>query len=312
MNGEDQTILARQHLASLQVPPAFHDEIIARASPEQPASKSGLTGWLGTAAVFAYLGVAWLVWQGLEGLTTRHAEQRAEALGAVVVDVNFGLGLLLALFTVPLAAMALWPTFQIMGRSLRRDQLHVPASNLLFRKAGWLTRSAVKHAANSTTRAEEFLNAVYRWQVGWVAWPLCALAVTGLFITALETRSYFVAGPFGIEHGRMMPPFSTRTYAWSEAASVTLGCNSTDDDERLIYSVEFPDGHTFHVGEAQRFSQRRIPTLEAIDAQLPVNLPRKRWDWLGRNPMAELCVSAWSETVPDGHTRLVQLLRTSN
>jgi hypothetical protein len=313
LSEEDEMILARRKLAGLKVPAAYYDQIIALAREEQQATppKAWTSGWAATALVFCYIGAAWATWQLLDGFAFRHAQERAEALGAPVIHVNFGFGLLLAFFTLPFASVAVGPFWQTLTGPLARRHQFVPASNLLKDKPGWLTRSAVTHAARSSTRVEDFVTAVYRWQSGWIAGPCLALVIAGIAITALETRSYFVAGPAGIEHGRMVPPFSIRTYSWTEATSVELGCNSTDDEELLIYGVIFPNGNRFDIGEAKQVIGPRIPSLEAIDAELPASIPRKRWEWLGRDSMAELSVSAWSETVNDGQARLTHLLRVN-
>ena len=128
----------------------------------------------------------------------------------------------------------------------------------------------------------------------------------------LTHADYRTVGPSGVT---LHSWWSTETIPWSAATKLELGCNSTKDDEDILYYVEFPN-HRFDLSDDGGFNFNRpemapetaLNAIEYIDALLP-HVPRQRWSWLDRNPMAPRCLSYWFAVAGGDSQRILRLLR---
>jgi hypothetical protein len=294
-------IEARQRLSQLGVPPSFHDDILKHARAVHVEQGHLLVGVVTTGAVVALgMGMMWGIgW--LEDFVARQALDVAERNGGVLIRENVGFGPLVLFFAVLLLGipLSLMTTSRAKKRATTAHSLIVSDRRLLL---------GIEKIAATANSADDFLDHLNANSSFILLAPIAALLALGAFLTAAESRSFFVAGPNGIEHHRFWPPFTVATYDYSDATELVVGCNHTDDDDFLIYDVHFSD-MDFPIGLTFPTRGSLIEALEQIDAQLPANVPRRRWDWLGRNAMAPQCLARWNGSVENGPARVERLLR---
>lgn len=311
MFSADEEKLGRARLTTLGVPASYHDALMVWAAESlAPQSRTALFAVSALVVVIGAL-FGWAVWTLGAQIPTQGAYTTARAVGATLVMVNPGFGFLIAFlpalmlgsYVITLACGA------IMGPKRKRA---ARALMLIEKNPSMFRKGAAGTALRHSTTAETFLNAYFNAIIFRMVAPVLAVFLLGLAVTAVELRSYVVAGPNGVVHARMWPPYSTATYTWDQAASIVVGCNSTDDGDNIIFDVTFPDGQTFSIGHARIGRKQRIPALEEIDRLLPLSVARKLWNWLGRDAMAARCMSTWGDTVPNGYKRLEHLLRTNS
>jgi len=101
-----------------------------------------------------------------------------------------------------------------------------------------------------------------------------------------------------------------RIYLLQHARSVSIGCNHANRDY-LEYKLNFV-GKSFDLPSTDQTlsNQDLFSRIELVDAQIrALNVPRQRWQWFGRDPMAPACLDYWSEEIrPNGKARVLRLL----
>jgi hypothetical protein len=87
-----------------------------------------------------------------------------------------------------------------------------PAQGLTRRVTQWILSGSVRWAGKRFATVEDFLRGMAAHQTR--RWGLAALVLLppAVLLTALETNSFWVAGPSGIVEHRMFPSFSSRRY----------------------------------------------------------------------------------------------------
>jgi hypothetical protein len=186
-------------LASLGVPKPFHDAII-----DAPNSKltSGGGAVLGLAMVAIAVGVVVAAFMWLDGHVQSRAVVKATQSGASLTHVNVGIGPLLLLFG--LLALMGWVAGVLSGRykvngflSSAAGMLNSPPRPGLTRRAThWILSGSVHRAGRRSTTVDEFLRTMAGDQAR--RWGMAAimLMLPAVLLMALETNSFWVAGPF--------------------------------------------------------------------------------------------------------------------
>ena len=125
---------------------------------------------------------------------------------------------------------------------------------------------------------------VRRWRIATIV-----LLPVAAVMTVLETNSFWLAGPSGIDDHRMFPPFYSQHYNIGDA---TAGCDhSADlDKDEFIYEMAFLDGEKFNLGEANALKGTTLAAIEAIDVKLGSRIEYRQRLLQGRNPLHPLCL----------------------
>ena len=300
-------------LGSLGVPERFHDAII-----DAPNSKlSG--GWgavLGLAMLAAAVGVMVPAFMWLDG----HVQSRAVAVatqnGATLTHVNVGIGPLLLFFG--LLTLMGWVGGVLSARyrvngflSSAAEMLNSsPSPGLTRRAMHWILGGSVHRAGSRSTTVDEFLRAMAGDQARRWGMAAIVLLLPAVPLMALETNSFWVAGPSGIVVHSMLPPFSSRRYDLSDARVLTTGCNRTDKSNHLIYDVRLSSGERFDLAGTRSLKGSKIGAIEEIDAKIDPKIEHKRWSHLNRDPVHPTCLYHWAGQFDrDGQRRLAKLLR---
>jgi hypothetical protein len=263
---------------------------------------------------------SWLLVNVIVEDSWRVAERNAEIDGAWLHVVDGGLIGGLALVAV--IFVGILATAWVFGEASARVQ-PFPAPNVFATTLGSpsggngaalaesVLRRVVRRAAEQTSSADDFLKAasagqIRMWRVAMLAVGIpCALAIL------VTHANNWTAGPKGVV---LHSWWSTTTIPLSEAHKVVTGCNSTDDEEDLIFYVHFPnrkfdlagDGG-FNFSHPEITAEKALDVVTRVDEVLP-SIPRERWQWMGRNPLASRCMSYWYAVAGDVD-RINRLLR---
>lgn len=309
----DERLSRGDWLGGLGVPVPFRDAIID-APNNILTSRGGAIVGLAMVAVAVGVMAATFFW--LEGDVEGQAATLAAQSGASLIHVNVGMGPTLLLFGI-LTLMG-WVSSVLAGRyrvngflSYAAGLLNSPPKQGLTRRATqWMLSGSVRWAVGRSTTVEDFLRAVARHQAR--SWGMAAilLLLPAILLTALETNSFWVAGPAAILEHRMFPPFSNRRHELSDARGLTTGCNHTEKNNLLIYEVRLTSGERFDLGNTQPLKGNKIGAIEEIDAKIDRMIEHNRWEHLNRDPVHPACLNHWAAQFDrDGQRRLTKLLR---
>lgn len=296
----------RERLRELGIPQSFHADILRRAG-DAHYEKGNCIISVGSVALVAALGASmlWFV-DILTAIALSRATAISSEVGGLLIYENVGFGPLVLFFAALLAGIPI----SLVATSQAQKRASTALSLIISNPTARRFTLGVENALRDATSADDFLDRLRTRSLPWLVTPVLLLCVAGVFISIAESRSFFVAGPNGIEHHRFWPPFTRESYSYSNATRLVVGCNHTDSDDFLNYEIVFAD-EKFDLGNARPLNGALVDTLEQIDATLPPTLTRERWDWLGRDPMAPQCVARWSGSVEDGPARVAHLLRVT-
>ncbi|MES2343522.1 MAG: hypothetical protein V4597_17775 [Pseudomonadota bacterium] len=304
----------RDVLRSRGVPEAFVENLATR--------REGVLGFAGgiifLIPLLAAIGMWWLVMNSAMRMPWRHVVQIASDRGAWLYSATgtlFWIGLIGSLFAVILVCGWLFslPMLRVAphpGPSSAASALRTPATGSGEFITDWIIRKSAIHARDAAT-PEDFLRTYARHQVR--GWGVVALVVAGCCAAAIAAGSgtYWLAGPSGLERHDL---FTQRSYAWTDATRVIVGCSETDSAHRLIYEVHTADwsvdlGSESNGADIIR-SRDRLSSLERIDAILrSAKLPHELWRWRDRDPRDRACIAHWAKVAGDP-TRIDRLLAT--
>jgi hypothetical protein len=303
-----------KYLEGLGVPRNYHDAIIDAPTTKMMRYGGPALGLTLTALTIVVMVGAFL-W--LTNYVEARAADVAAQIGATLIYVNVGIGPLLLFFG--LLCFTMWAfcvaarQHKVQGfRSSVAGMLNphpgVPARTKLVMK--WVMMGSVKRAAARSNDIDGFLYAMAADQARICAIAAFLLIVPAIAFTALETNSFWVAGPSSVDEHRMFPPFSSQHHDLKDVKKVVAGCNNTDKSDRLIYDIYFASGDSFGLADAQPAKSGDTHPIEVIDAGLARDIVHERWSHLNRNPVHPACLNHWAAVMgPDGARRLVSLLR---
>src|SRR5262249_15259715 len=177
------------------------------------------------------------------------AADAAAQTGATLIYADVGIGPIFLLFGL-LAFMgwASWVAarqhevhgFRSSAATMLNPHPNQKGSTKQFMK--WVMMDSVKRAAAQSNDIDSFLYAVAGHQARRWALGAFVLLVPAVMFTVLETNSYWVAGPSGVDEHRMFPPFSNQHHELKDVKKIVTGCNNTDKANRLIYDFHFRVG----------------------------------------------------------------------
>jgi hypothetical protein len=309
-----QGMTRTEWLAKLGVPAPFRGAIID-APNDWMTTAGGVV--IGLAMVAIAVGIMVAALMSLDAYVQARAVALATQIGAPLVYVDVGMGPLVLLFG--LIALMGWFSSVLSGRHRVNGFLSSAAAMLNGppKQVGvqWvmqrLLRGTIRRAAGAAT-VDDFLRDISRRMSRRWAIATIVLLPPAVILTVLETNSFWVAGTAGIVEHRMFPPFSSRSHDLSEAATLTTGCNHTEDNENLIYDIGFPPGLQYNLGRASAVEGSKLTAIEAIDAQIGGRVEHRRWSHLDRNPLHPTCLDHWMKQFDsDGRRRLGRLLHVT-
>lgn len=247
------------------------------------------------------------IWPYLENLNNERAFTKATELNGLMFDVNFGFGLLIALFVwifltsaiamfvVRIIPMPLKGTLFFGQLSDKDESGHQQIAELMGR-------------SDKPDSATELINRWTELNFPKVLKIFLPISVLTALITYHETQMYSVYSEAGYFRSGF---FSKETRSWHGVSSVELGCNQTDDGSSLVYKVNFPD-KSLRIEDGISINETYwLYNLEKIDKAIESTGAKfERWQWLNRNPLHPKCLRGfYGELGPDGKSRLDKLLR---
>ncbi len=294
----------RDVLRSRGVPEAFINKLATR--------REGVLGFAGgvifLVPLLAAIGLWWLVFNRAMRMPWNHVVQIAGERGAWLYSATgtlFWIGLFGSLLAVIFACGWIFslPMLRVPphpGPSSAASALRTPATGSGDFIVDWSARKSAIHARDAAT-ADDFLRAYARHQVR--AWGLVAFVMTGCCAAAIAAGSvtYWLAGPAGLQRHDL---FTDKSYSWSDATLVKVGCIETDFAHRLIYEIQLADwsvnlGSESDGADINR-ARDRLDSLERIDAILrSAKVPYELWRWRNRDPRARACLAYWARVAGD-------------
>src|SRR5262245_7899996 len=309
----DERRLRTDWLAEIGVPAPFRDAIID--APDDWMTRRGAVV-PGLAMVAVAIGAMVAGFLLLDRYVVARAAGLAAETGASLTYVTVGVRpLLLPSGLLGLGGAinsAIAARYRLKGvLSLAAATINWPAPQAFLRRVvRWIVGGSVRTAAGRAATVDGFLHAMAVDQARRSGVVALVLLTPAAILTALETNSFWVAGPSAIVEHRMLPPFSSRRHELKEATALTTGCNHTDKSNRLIYDVHLASGESFKLGDAKAASGSRIGAIETIDARIDRGVEHRRWSHLDRDPVHPACLGYWaSQFDRDGLQRLTRWLR---
>ncbi|MEM9937402.1 MAG: hypothetical protein AAF768_01010 [Pseudomonadota bacterium] len=298
-------------LKSLGVP----DETAAEIAP---AWRIYLLRWFGNWIAFVtmvsgFIAGGVFVSPFLEALNNNIALNAAQETNALMYDTNFGFGLLVLLIA--------WILISGMTASALTWLTRMPISGAIFlgtlsdvSSGKWNTELTTKTAEkfNVAPSADRF---IAEWSKG-LLWRMLKYAIpltlVGLFALARDVNTYSVYGTNGYHRNPLLPWAKAQIIPWSEASSVELGCNQTDDGGSLVYKVKFNNGKSVRIEDGVPIHLSWLESLEAIDRRITAaGAEFVRWEWLNRDSMHPKCLRGYYGYLgPHGGDRFMALLRS--
>lgn len=273
-----------------------------------PASWSA---WLIMVGGFA---VGWLwLWPFGEHINHQFAERKAAEIDAVLLDLNFGWGLVVC--------MVAWITLSATLAGLICRLLPAPYKTTFF--LGLIDDSNLRHfSQKALTRAlegtpnyhsasdlanawsEKFMPETSKYAV-----PLMLIGAI-LFLSDINRYGAYTADAY--HRSSWLPWANGAVIGWSEAERVQIGCNQTDDGSSLVYKVWFQNGETIRIEDSipsRHYSW--LDGIETVDRAISNNGAEfQRWSWLNRNPLHPRCIREYyTHLEDDEHDRFRQILR---
>lgn len=268
--------------------------------------------WLYIALMIGGFAVGgYLLWPWLEGQNNSNAIRKAAELGGLMYDVNFGIGLLIALFIWIMGA--LWLTIVIVRLSPMPIKGALSFSMLADSKLPENNDKKCSEILKEHPRIEtasELLNE-------WADTPIIKLGKflipVALFASAVSYREIHTFSVYGNEGFVRSAFFEGENFRpWTDVKTVELGCNQTDDGGSLVYKIRFADGKSIRIEDGIPINNSRwLDNIEQIDTKIASgNAEFKRWSWMNRDPLHPKCLRGYYGEFNDADTkRFKKLLR---
>lgn len=268
-------------------------------------------GWLYIASLIVGFAIGgFFLWPFLENLNESNAINAANSIDGLLYSVNFGFGLLVGLFVWILAAIV--PVLLLIR------VLPMPVKGALFfgvveeEKHHGKNLKMSQNIMSSFSRpetAEEFINIWVTHKILKLGKFLAPLVFISAFISLWETQVYSVFTANSYERFTFFS--GKQTTSWTEAESVQLGCNTTEDGSTLIYDVTFKSGSSVRVGGITVGDTTWIDAIETIDNSISKGGAQfKRWEWLKRDPIHSNCLFHYNRILsPEHYSVFEKILR---
>lgn len=256
------------------------------------------------------VGGLWL-WPGLEALTEANALAAGQRAGALMVQYNFGMSLVLALFGWIFASGAIVGIATIATERTRASTFAFGILNTRQAVARWALQRTLRRLSNEANPETYVRRAVVNWQ-WWMAGSAAILLAISAYAVSRDvqahgiyTRSHFIDSPFF--------PWGSRTPTpWADAVKVELGCNHVTGRnayDSLIYRVHFPGRYFVSLESGVAFGDW-LDAAEEIDAELRSSGAEfRRWNWLDRDPLDPACLNVMRRSFEQDYPRIERLLR---
>lgn len=250
----------------------------------------------------------------LESLAATDALNHASQRGGVLFKPRLGSGMLVSLFAyILLAGWVAWSLPLILRSRLR----HVAALTVLaLFENNSLKRKRFQIVVRDQTpgeTADEFSRRLCMAYGKFYRMLALPLLVASFGLTMLDLRSYTYATIDAVVTQPWLPWTHVRTYKFSDASFVELGCNYTDEGGWVEYTVHFPDGAEFNLGSFGTVSGEWIGTALRIDQKLlDAGVELRRWKFRERDPMHPLCLARQGKLLSPSEPALLHSLLRSN
>lgn len=256
------------------------------------------------------VGALWF-WPRLAALTEANAMTAGERAGALMVQYNFGMSLLIALFGWIFAAGATVGLAGIATERLRASTFTFNVLNARQAAARWALKRTMVALSGETNPEAYVRRAVLNWQWWMAGWAVVLLALSAYAVSrdvqahGLYTRSHYIDSPF-------FPWGSRAPVPWTQATKVELGCNHVtgrNASDSLIYRVHFPDRYFVSLESGTPLGDW-LDAAEQIDAELRRSgVKFQRWRWLDRDPLDPACLAVMRRSWEQDYPRIERLLR---
>jgi hypothetical protein len=257
------------------------------------------------------VGALWL-WPQLEEIGRHNALVAAMSANALMVQYNFGVSLILALFAWIFAAGAIGG---VVGVLIERSRAGAFAYGILNAKrtaiGAWSVARTMRALSDEADPERFVRRATMNWQWWMVGAALVLSALSAYAVMrdvqahGLYTRTHLIASP-------LLPWGSRAPVEWVDALKVEVGCNHVTGRnayDTLIYRVHLP-GRSFASLESGEALGDWLAAAEQIDAELRrASVPFERWQWLDRDPLDPACLSVMRNSWAEDYPRIERLLR---
>lgn len=251
---------------------------------------------------------AYKIWPFLERKNFENAVTKSNELGGLMVDTNFGFGLVIALFVwIFMSVLVLQLIVRLAPMPFKGALFFGALKEFSFPRTGKDLQDIIQYS-ETATNAERLINWWCSKRIKKWAKVLLPIALLVSLFAHQETKVFSVYTKSGFYKSGL---FSSSLQSWEDVTSVELGCNQTDEGGSLIYEIH-ANGKSFRIGDSTPVNDGFwFDNLEKIDAEIEAaGANFVRWKWLKRDPLHPKCLRGYyGELGPDGKARIDKILR---
>lgn len=247
----------------------------------------------------------------LERLNARRAIEKGNEINALLIHVDTGFGILVALFV--------WIFLTLNVCLLLIRWLPMPLKGALFfgisqEKSVPTTERDVDELMKHSDRPRNASELINRWAEPGIkkfSKILYPIAVITAFLSYQETKVFSLYSESGFYQSGY---FSESFTKWNQVSSIELGCNHVtgkNQSDDLVYKINFKQGASPRMEDAVALQGTWLESAAEINNILKdYSVNFKRWKWLDRNPLHPKCLSAQKESLTrDEFQQVVDLLQ---
>jgi len=240
--------------------------------------------------------------------------QIRRALNGFAYYTNFGSGLVVAIFAwIVTTSFLVALTIRLSPKRLKATLYLSTQSDFIGKTPRIFGLDKIWANASGFSSAESYINAVSTRILMWTGRVILFLTAMPLYLSWCETTWHEVYTEDGYIEFSFWTNATTKS-PWSQAASVELGCNQTDDGSSLIYEIRWSEGEkTRFLNYDDDFLPETnwLDGLEIVNARISnTDAKFKRWEWLSRDPLHPNCLSFFERRMSkDEFSRFKAILR---
>ena len=273
-----------------------------------------IAGWSSLVIMFTgfIIGGLWL-WPTSEAISVANAMERASMISGLLVQTNFGLGMICFLFAwIVLACIIAVLCLGAVPERFRSAYFLGLIDDKNLRPFNRKAMDRVLASDHIFKRTEDLLKA---WRTAYVSltWKYAVpLLLIGVPLYIADLTAHRIVSEEGVDISSVIPFKDDQFYAWADVQRVELGCNHAKNGSSLIYEVSFSNGKSLRIGDSiPAGNVSWLESMERIDkAVSSTDAKYERWTWLSRDPLHPRCLSDYFDQLGhENRDRIKRLLR---